>query len=47
MIKHTGSKYKLYSKDGSKLLGEFDSRKAAERHERLVKYFKHKDKSKT
>ena len=38
-------KYRLYSKDGEKNLGTFDSRAAAEKHEREVQYFKHKNES--
>jgi len=34
-------KYRLYSKDDKKNLGTFDSRSAAEKHEREVQYFKH------
>lgn len=41
MIRKLGDKYRLYSKDGKKNLGTFDSRKAAEKHEREVQYFKH------
>jgi len=35
------SKWRLYSKDGKKNLGTFDSLKAAKKHEREVQYFKH------
>lgn len=42
MIKKQGNKYYLYSKDGSKKLGSFDSKKSAEKREREVSYFKHK-----
>lgn len=41
MIKHEGSKWVLYSKDGSKKLGTFDSKEAAEKREREIQYFKH------
>lgn len=41
MIKKEGNKWKLYSSDGTKNLGEFDSKEAAEKHEREVNYFKH------
>ena len=34
-------KFRLYSKKGDKNLGTFDSKKAAEKHEREVQYFKH------
>lgn len=37
MIKKEGSKYILYSHDGSKKLGEFTSRTAAEKREREIK----------
>jgi len=36
--------YRLYSKDGKKNLGTFDTRAGAEKHEREVQYFKHKGK---
>lgn len=39
-----GDKYRLYSKKG-KNLGTFDSRSAAEKHEREVQYFKHANES--
>lgn len=35
------NKWRLYSKDGSKNLGTFDSLAAAKKHEREVQYFKH------
>lgn len=35
--------YRLYSKTGGKNLGTFPSHAAAEKHEREVQYFKHKD----
>lgn len=41
MIKKEGSKHVLYSKDGKKKLGEFDSHKAAVKQEQIVNYFKH------
>lgn len=34
-------KWRLYSKDMKKNLGTFDSKAAAEKHEREVQYFKH------
>lgn len=37
MIQETGGKYFLYSKDGEKLLGEFDTLEQAEEREREVK----------
>lgn len=47
MIKKNGDKYELWSKDGSKKLGEFDSKKAAEKREKEIQYFKYlKDKVK-
>ena len=42
MIRKEGGKYRLYSKDGSKKLGEFDSEKAAIKREQQINYFKHK-----
>ena len=36
------SKWRLYSKDGKKNLGTFDSLEAAKKHEREVQYFKHR-----
>jgi hypothetical protein len=41
MIKHEGDKWVLYSKDGSKKLGEFDSEEAAKKREREIQFFKH------
>lgn len=41
MIRHVNSKWRLYSKDGSKLLGEFHTREEAIHHELQVEYFKH------
>lgn len=41
-IVKTGDKYRLLSKDSNKNLGTFDTREAAEKHEREVQYFKHK-----
>lgn len=41
MIRKKKSKYVLYSKSGDKL-GEFKTKKAAEKRERQIKYFKHK-----
>ena len=40
MIRHEGSKRVLYSKDGSKKLGRFDSKEAAEKRERQINMFK-------
>jgi len=44
MIRQQGSKWVLMSKDGSKKLGEFDTREAAERREQQIIYFKNKEK---
>jgi FMN phosphatase YigB (HAD superfamily) len=41
-IRKQGSKYVIYSKDGSKKLGTYDSRKAAEKRLGQIEYFKHK-----
>ncbi len=45
MIKQVGGKYRLYSRKKNaqgkrKNLGTFDTREAAEKHERQVQYFK-------
>jgi hypothetical protein len=37
------NKWRLYSKDGSKNLGTFNSLEAAKKHEREVQYFKHNE----
>lgn len=42
VIRKENGKYVLRSKDGSRVLGRFDSRADAERHERRVNFFKHK-----
>lgn len=42
MIRKTGSKYTLYSKDGKKKLGTYATRAGAVKRERQVRYFKHK-----
>jgi len=42
MIKKVGNKYVLYSKDGKKKLGTFNTKSAAEKREREIKYFKNK-----
>lgn len=44
IIRHEGGKYILYSHKG-KVLGRFDSKAEAEKHEREVQYFKHVDKA--
>lgn len=41
-IKKEGNKFVLRSKDGKKKLGTFDSRKAAEKREREINFFKNK-----
>jgi hypothetical protein len=43
MLKREGSKWVLYSKDGSKKLGEFDTKEDALKRERQIQYFKHKN----
>ncbi len=42
MIKKVGKKFVLMSKDGKKRLGEFSSRKAAQKRERQIQFFKNK-----
>lgn len=41
MIKKEGNKYCLYSKDGTKKLGEFATREEAVKREMQIQYFKH------
>lgn len=41
VIRKIGDKWRLYSHTG-KNLGTFDSKEAAERHERAVQFFKHR-----
>lgn len=41
VIRKVGKKYVLKSKDGDRKLGEFKSKKAAEKRERQINYFKH------
>ena len=41
MIKHEGEKWVLYSADGSKTLGTYDSEEAAQEREREIQKFKH------
>lgn len=43
VIKHKGDKWVLYSADGSKELGEFDTEDEAKRREREIQFFKHKE----
>jgi hypothetical protein len=45
MIKKSGSKYVLYSKDGSRKLGE-GTKKEMEKREKEVEMFKHMKKKK-
>jgi len=40
-IRKQGDKYVIYSKDGKKKLGTYDSRKAAEKRLGQIEYFKH------
>lgn len=42
MIKKQGSQYVLKSKKTGKSLGKFPSKKAAEKRERQIQFFKHK-----
>jgi hypothetical protein len=46
MIKKEGSKYCLYSKDGSRKLGEADTMEDIKKREQEVNYYKNKDKEK-
>lgn len=41
MIHKEKSKWVLRSADGSKVLGRFDTKEEAEKHEKRVRYFKH------
>ncbi|HLC67903.1 MAG TPA: hypothetical protein VJI12_03395 [archaeon] len=41
VIAKKGSQYILYSKDRTKVLGKFRSRKAAIARERQIQFFKH------
>ena len=41
MIKKQGDKWVLFSHDGKKKLGEFDSEEAAQKRERQIQFFKH------
>jgi hypothetical protein len=43
VIKKEGNKWCLYSHDGSKNLGCYDSEEGAKKRERQVQYFKHKE----
>lgn len=40
MIKYEGGQYVLYTHDGAKVLGRFDSQKEAKDREREINYFK-------
>ena len=42
MIRKEGDKYILYTKDGKRRLGVHDTRKDAERQERVIEMQKHK-----
>ena len=42
-IRKQGDKYVIYSKDGKKKLGTYNSRKAAEKRLGQIEYFKHKE----
>jgi len=42
-IRKQGEKYVIYSKDGKKKLGTYDSRKAAEKRLGQIEYFKHNE----
>ena len=44
MIKKERTGYALYSKSGSKKLGESKTKKGIEKREKQVEYFKHKKK---
>jgi len=41
VIEKKGYKWILYSKDKSKILGEFKTKKEAVKRERQIQYFKH------
>ena len=43
MIREVGGRFVLFSKDGKKVLGYFDTKADAEKHEQEVNYFKHND----
>lgn len=47
VIRHEGSKWVLYTKDGKRKLGEFDTKKEAIERERQVNYFKHQGEAHT
>ena len=41
-IRHEGSKWVIYSKDGKKKLGTYDTETAAKKRLGQIEYFKHK-----
>jgi len=43
-IRHEGNKWNIYSKDGKKRLGSYDSKKAAKKRLQQIEYFKHESK---
>jgi hypothetical protein len=40
VIRHVGTQWVLYSKDGSKVLGKYRTKQQAKRRERQVNWFK-------
>ncbi len=44
MLKKEKGKYVLYSKDGKKRLGRFDTKEEAIKRERQIAFFKHRKK---
>lgn len=42
VVRHEGDKWNLYTRDGSKKLGEFDTEEQAKKRERQIQYFKHR-----
>lgn len=46
MIKREGSKYKLYTSDGSRVLGTHENKKSAIKQEQAIQISKHKNKNK-
>lgn len=43
VIRHEDGKWVLYSHDGSKKLGEFETKEEAEKRERQIQFFKHQE----
>lgn len=43
MIKKEGNKYILHTKDGSKVLGTFNTLEEAKKREQQIEYFKNKN----